>query len=276
MDSSSQNFHPITSTLPQVSGRMSTRVAAILPIELILEGSHRNTLPARAVDIGTGGVCVRTASPIDGALVRQIRFKLDRHDLEFMVSCKWSSPVGSSAGPLSGFVFEHVDARSEAALWSFIQARAMDIATFLRTCGGLTELTFQDAIELALATRIRELESGQIVYGGAESEPCGSIFALFRGNVMIERKAKRRNQQATPMESGELFGGLPTIAGCEPLERAVATSDSTLLEFIDYNTGYLLTYKPTLGSALVRAATFHWVKRATQLLDQASAQAYNG
>jgi hypothetical protein len=238
-------------------------------VELVMEGSGRDVLPARSVDVGIGGICVRTESIIDGALVRRVRFRLGRKDLEFNVTSRWSSPTGSEAGPLTGFVFDEVDSQSESALWSFIQERASELASFFRTCDGLEDLSFQEAVELALITRLREVEPGQVLYGGIGSEPSASIFALFRGHIVVERASARRQQQVIHLESGQFFGGMPVIAGCAPIDRAVATTSSTVLEFLEYNTRYLSMHKPMLAATLIRATTYHWIQRATRLLDRA-------
>ncbi len=215
-----------------------------------------------------GGLCIRTASMIDAAAVQIIRFRLGRHDLEFRVRWRWSSAIPSGEGRFTGFAFEDLDATSEKALWSFIQERAHEVATFLRSCGGLSHLDFQDALELALTTRIREFECGAIVYGRAGDDPSGSLFALFRGSILLKRVGERRNQEIDIVQPGEFFGGMPTIAGCKPLERAVATSTSTVLEFTECITRCVQNTKPQLGTMLIRAASFDWMQRTARLLDR--------
>jgi len=200
--------------------------------------------------------------------VEQLRFTLGRHDLEFDVKVRWRSSPMADEGPLTGFSFDEVDVAAEKALWNFIQERGHELATFLRSCGGLTHLDFQEAIELALTTRIREVERGEIVYGGEGHAPSASIFALFRGSIRLERVNQSRSQEVATVEPSELFGGIPMIAGCSPFERAVATSRSTLLEFVAYNTHYLLSTKPPLAAALIRAASFHWIQRMSHILDR--------
>jgi hypothetical protein len=260
--------YPLPSFLVQASGRVSTRVAAIFPVELVVPGSESPDLLVRSVDVGMGGLCVRTLGALDASKVHRIRFSLGRHDLDFKVEVRWQSPPGSVDGPLLGFSFAEMDATSERSLWHFIQERGHELATFLRSCGGLRHLDFQDAIELALTTRIREVERGEFVYGGTGHSPCASIFALFRGNVLLERVHGERSQEIDVVEPGEFFGGIPLIAGCVLSERAVATSPSTLLEFVEYNTNYLLNTKPPLGASLVRATSFHWVQRLSRVLDR--------
>lgn len=263
---------PRTSATPQASGRVSARVAAIFPVELVLDGSPCSVLHARSLDVGIGGICVRTDSILDGSRIGFVRFKLGRHDLELKVAACWTSSTGSCGGPRIGFVFEKLVPTTEATLWNFIQERALDIATFLRGCRALPDLDFQDALDLALTTRIREVDSGQLVYGSLGNSSSGSIFVVFRGSIMLERATETRNQEVTEVQSGEFFGGLPIVAGSATLDRAVATSSTTLLEFLEYSTNYLLINKPILGAALTRAAMFHCIERMSKLLDRTFAE----
>ena len=162
--------------------------------------------------------------------------------------------------------------RSEAALWNFIQDRGSELGAFLRTCEGFAHLSFQDALELALSTRLREAESGEIIYGIEDSEAGSAIFILFRGSVVLERASGGRHKEIDCVRSSEFFGGLPIIAGCRPIERAVATERSTLLEFSCYQCEYLMNSKPILGARLIRAASYHWTQRVVNFLDQTFSQ----
>ena len=249
--------------------RASTRVAAILPVELVLVQQDRGVLTARSVDIGMQGICVNTRCPIDRDSVGLIRFVLGRDHLELSVTPRWSSETLSDEGPLIGFSFDTVDVRSEASLWNFVQERGRELSRFLRSCDGLDQLTFEDSFELALSTRLRDVERDQMVYGRAGS---ASIFLLFRGSVALERTCDRHGQEFARVQPGEIFGGAPTLAGCTPFERAVATENSTVLEFLAYNVDYLISAKPPLGVALLRAAAFHWMRRFARTLDRLSNQ----
>ena len=162
------------------------------------------------------------------------------------------------------------DIEDGQALWSFIQERGRQLALFLHSCDGLGQLDFQEVFELALTTRLREVEHGQMIYGGAETETSPSILALFRGSVALERASGRRNENFALVKPGELFGGIPMIAGCTPFERAVANKNSTVLEFLGYNVEYLISAKPLVGLALIRAATFHWMQRFSRTLDRSA------
>lgn len=267
----SSGAFPLSPIALSRSRRVSTRVAATLPVELVLDSG--DVVTARSVDIGMGGICAKTGPLLDPDTVRFVRLTLGRHQLDLSATARWSSESIDDLGGLTGFLFGSVDTKSEATLWDFIQERGRELALFLRSCDGLHQIDFQDALELALATRLRTRESTELVYGRAGEEASASIFVLFRGAVVLERAQTHRDKQIiSRIKPGEMFGGIPTIAGCVPFERAVAVEDSTILEFVSHSLEYLLSEKPPLGVALLRAASFHWIRRFSETLDRTFAE----
>jgi hypothetical protein len=250
--------------------RISLRVAALLPVSLVSESGE--SFPAAAVDIGLGGIGVEVTNEISPKLIRLIRLTLDRHHLELEVTCRWFKPVRPGGHSVSGLSFNQLDAKSEGALWNFIQLRGREIALFLRDCDGLSQIEFQDAFELTLAARLRRLEEGELVYDGADLGVSNSIFALFRGAVQLERVRQARVQPISDVGPFQIFGGMPPVAGCVPFERAIATKRSMILQFTGYNVECLLSTKPRLGIALLRAASYHWMRRFAATLDLVPAE----
>ncbi len=263
--------HPLIAVKPikaHPSRRGTVRAATILPVELVFSYSSDDRLPARSVDIGMGGMCVQTESIIDGQAVRAVRVPLDGERVEFTVSSRWSLDLGGSGGPLTGLVFSDVDEVQKAQLWEFIQKRGRELGMFLSSCEGLEQLNFEEALELALATRLREVVSGQLVYRGGDDPGATSICVLMKGAVLLEPAMGRCNQRISTVKPHELFGGLSVVAGCVPFDRAVAVEDCTVLEFSSYSVENLLNIKPHLGVALLRAASFHWMRRFAEVLDR--------
>ena len=250
------------------SRRGTIRVAAILPVELAFSHGVGYDIPARSVDIGMGGMCVQTESIIDTEAVRSVRVALGGNRVEIDVRSRWNTELGGNGGPASGLVFEELGDAMKMWLWDYIQKRGRDLGMFLSSCEGLDQLNFEEALELALSTRLREVRSGDIVYQGGDDEGAASICALMGGSVMLEPANGRCNQRISTVEPRELFGGLPVVAGCMPIERAVAVEDATVLEFSGYAVENLLETKPHLGVALLRAASFHWIRRFAEVLDR--------
>ena len=258
---------PARNTAPP-ERRMSMRVATILPVELVFSNFAGSVLPAHTVDVGMAGICVQTASIIDPQAVRSVRMTLGDHRFELKVHSRWSSDSLSNDGPLTGLAFDSIDSPTKAALWDCIQQRGQELSTFLGSCDGLDQLPFEETFELALTTRLRNLQSGQLIYDAENQRASESIYALMCGSVLLESGEGRRNQQISDVSPREFFGGLPIIAGCAPFERAVVVENCTILEFLGYNVEYLLRAKPGLGVSLLRAASYHWIRRYAETLDE--------
>ncbi len=263
--------HPVIAVKPikaHPSRRGTIRVAAMLPVELVFSGASGGAIPARSVDIGMGGMCVQTGSMIDASAIRAVRVSLGDTRVEIGIRSHWSLEFGGNGGPASGLVFESVNEEVRASLWNYIQRRGHDLGMFLSSCIGLDQLNFEEAFELALATRIRQIPAGDLVYRGGDEERSAAICALMEGSVLLEPANGRFNQQISTVGPRELFGGLSVVAGCVPFERAVAVEDSTVLEFSGYGVENLLNTKSYLGVALLRASSFHWMRRFAEVLDR--------
>jgi len=263
--------HPLITVKPikaHPSRRGSVRVAAIMPVELVFSYGSGNAIPARSIDIGMGGMCVQTTSIIDSEAVRTVRFSLGGNRVGFDVGSRWNTELGGNGGPATGLVFESVDEPSQNCLWDYIQKRGRDLGAFLSSCEGLDQLNFEEALELALATRLREVRAGDLVYRGGDEEASSAISILMTGAVSLEPANGRFSQQIARVEPRELFGGLPVSAGCAAFERAVAIEPSRILEFSAYAVENLLNTKPHLGVCLLRASSFHWMRRFAETLDR--------
>lgn len=263
--------HPLITVKPinaHPSRRGSARVAAMVPVDLVFSYDASNTIPARSIDIGMGGMCVQTTSMIDSDAIRMVRFSLDGNRVGFDVGSRWNTELGGNGGPATGLVFETIDEMSQNSLWEYIQKRGRDLGAFLSSCEGLDQLNFEEALELALATRLREVRAGDLIYRGGDEEASSAISVLMTGSVSLEPANGRYSQQIARVEPRELFGGLPVSAGCAAFERAVAIEPSRILEFSHYAVENLLNTKPHLGVCLLRANSFHWMRRFAQTLDR--------
>jgi CRP-like cAMP-binding protein len=254
--------------IPIRSRRQNMRVAASIPVQLALGTSQYDFLDVTTVDIGMGGICVKTASIIDRTTIRAVRFSLGQQDFSINVESRWGAPGAEGEGLLTGLAFESLDPRFEPGLWRFIQERGGVLGSFIRGCEGLSSLSFQEGLELALETRLREVAAGQIIYGPDATKGGSSIFINFSGAALLERVSDRRHEEIATIHAGAIFGGLPIVAGYPPIERAIAISPVVLLEFDQFNCENMISSKPMLAAALFRAATFHWMCRFSKLLDQ--------
>jgi len=244
-----------------LSHRQSMRVATNLPVSLVISNYPAPFLPARAVYIGVGGLCVQTDTLLDARAVRSVRLLLDDHQLELPVQSRWQSELGTGQEPLTGFEFTRLDEQNELALWDLIQTFGRELAGFLRGCVGLESLGFEDGFNLAMATRLRQVSAGKTLYT-PEDPSSSSIYLLVRGGVVLEEFPEAGSQRRFALvKSGEPFGGLAVAAGCSAFEYAFATEESTILEFPSYTVDHLISTNPLLGIALLRATSYQWVVR---------------
>lgn len=261
--------HPLIAVKPvraHPSRRGSVRVAAMLPVELLFTYSADSSIPARSIDIGMGGMCVQTASIVDAEAIRAVRFQMGANRVHFDVGSRWTTELGGNGSPATGLIFDSLDDASRDALWDFIQLRGRDLGLFLSSCEGLDQLNFEEALELALATRLREVAAGDIIYKGGDAPGASTTYILMSGSAVLEPANGRFSQQIARVRPRELFGGLPVAAGCAPFERAVAVEDCRILEFSGYAVENLLNTKPHLGVCLLRATNFHWMSRFADTL----------
>lgn len=249
------------------SRRASIRVAATIPVELLLDSTGRVGIPAYSVDIGLGGMCVQTTSIIDSETVRAVRFSTGHEKISLQVSSRWSTDLGGNGAPAIGLVFESIDEAQRDALWDLIQMRARELGLFLSSCAGLDQLSFEESVELALATRRRKVPPGEMIYRGGEEPESSAVCVLLDGSAMLEPAQGRFNQWISRIGPRELFGGLPVVANCSAFERAVAIEDASVLEFSAYAVENLLNTKPHLGVCLLRATCFHWMRRFAETLE---------
>ena len=266
--SSTQQIISVKPIKAHPSRRGTIRVALALPVELVFSHGTASSIQAIAIDIGMAGMCVQTKSIIDADAIASVRVSLGGTRVSLKVASRWSVELGGSGSPATGLVFEDLDEMRRNALWDTVQQRGLELGAFLTSCEGLDQLNFEESLDLAFATRLREVERGGFVYNGGDEETAAAIRVLLSGGVALEPVNGRFNQQIAIVRPRELFGGLPVVAGCLPFERAVATEKSMVLEFSGYAVENLLNTKPHLGVTLIRAASFHWMRRFADLLSR--------
>ena len=192
------------------SRRCEIRVATNFPVTLVFSNGASNVIPARSVDIGMGGICVETATIIDYEAVRAVRIPLGKSKIDFDVRPRWSLDLGGSGGPVTGLTFASVDDAKKNALWDLIQERGCELGMFLSGCEGLDQLNFEEALDLALSTRLRIVRRGDLIYTGCDERTAASICLLMSGSVVLEPSMGRMNQRISMVKPREIFGGLPT------------------------------------------------------------------
>ncbi len=243
--------------------RANPRVAAIFDVDLF-DGSV--SLSARAMDIGLGGLCVRTQAVRDTSRVFSVKFRLGMIDVCTAVSTRWISSNSNTGDSLIGLAFEALEPPVEVAIWHFVQERARALASFLLECDGLSSLSLYDALQIGLKTTFREVNAGEIFIDGGLSPHCRSVFVVYRGTVAVEDASSEYQQPFAILGPNALFGRTPVDVSFAPIERAVAANRSRVLVLASRNLDDLASSRPHVASTLFRALKHHYMKRVANLI----------
>ncbi len=247
------------------------RMAACVPVRLHLEGLP-GPLAARSRDIGTGGVCVETGSPFALSSVERIVLDLPTGKMAFAAKGSWQRAPFVGDGLLTGIQFVSPKPEAIHRLWDFVQVQAKECARFLHEGSELGTLSLDDALEIALRTRVRQVPAGRWIYRqGSAGED--SVFMVLSGTVAFEMRSRRDPPiRLKPIGVGGAFGGLPLLAEISHPESALAETDTQLLEIARYTFRYLERTKPLLARcvtrALIRRQTSHLTELAERVVDR--------
>jgi CRP-like cAMP-binding protein len=232
--------------------RCSPRVGACLEAHIQLSGMGR--VPCATRDVGFGGACLETASPFDPSAVQRIEIRLPGvGPLSLHAEGRWQRVA--ETGVLTGIRFCEVSSRAHEELKSFTSERALEVSRFLAELPDLGELPIDEALDLALNSRLRVVPPGTLLYRQGASPPDGdSIYIVVTGRIVLEAAVQHEHEiHLDTLGSRRLFGGLPVLAGVPHVESAVAETKCELLEFSRVAFEYLATAKPLVAHRLVQA-----------------------
>jgi len=225
--------------------RVDARIGSRARVEIFALGMPA-AISGWTCDIGPGGVCVETESPvgIDGA--RRLSLHLEGESLELKVRCRWQREAPGRSGVLSGLQFESLEAAAARAIWRHIYLVAQEVAQFIVSCSSLSDLAFDWAVELALHTRLVHFARGEWIYRqGAFGTRGDSAFLVREGRVTVD---VRNADAATVLEEelgvGRIFGGAPMVANLAHLETAISAVDTILIEIDPFTLDHLQVIHP--------------------------------
>lgn len=252
--------------------RSSPRVAASLPAKLELD---RGSLGCRLRDIGTGGVCVQTDSPFAMASLRRVAVELPDGPLVLEAEGCWQRETALERAVLTGVRFSRVEDADTIRLRKFIEQCVGDLVGFLQGRSELADLSLDEAIDVALASRLREARTGTYVLRAAPPDdgrgapPPDSLFLVVRGSVTL-LMGDRLGAGATleSARAGALFGGSALAAGVPSPFSAIADSDVTLLELDRSALDYLERAKPLVARRLSRAVARRLLRHVGTLAER--------
>lgn len=247
--------------------RSNPRVGADFPVDLYIDGLH-GPLPARARDLGIGGMCVATPSPFSFKSLHRAVLSLPDRILELEAEGRWQRSTPGDQVVLSGLAFTRTDEEVLNVLWDLVLDNAKQLARFLHSKSDLSCLDIEEAMGLAQVTRYREVPRGHAIYREDVFEPGeDSIFLVAKGTVVLEARVRgARNVAFDRLGPGKLFGGTPLLAEVPNSETAVADNDCRLMEIDRSAFEYLCSAKPWLAQRVSQAVSIANARRARQVL----------
>lgn len=233
--------------------RSAPRVACSVMGELQLGGMGK--IPCRLRDVGTGGVCVQTPSPFALSSLRSVTMHLAGELLTLDVEGCWQREATLERAIFTGLRFARPAAVDRERMRKFVEQAAQELTDFLQNRSDLRDLGLDEALDVALASRLREAPTGTFIC--REGHPRAgddSLFAVMRGTVTLAATGDRENEiEVDRVTAGSVFGGVPLIADVPSPVSAVAASDVTLLELDRSAFRYLERAKPLVAHRLARS-----------------------
>lgn len=251
--------------------RSNPRVGVDLPIE-IHSGEFAGALLGRTRDLSIGGACIATQSPFSFKSLRRIVLRLPTRSLSLEANGCWQREDPVENLILTGVSFDNPPPESLEVVWDLVLDAGKKLARFLYERTALRELGLEEAMGLAQVTRLRTMQTGDMIYRqGTRHESSDSIFLIAEGSVTLQVRVRDAIEQPLcQLGPGDLFGGLPLLADLPHADSAVANSTLRLLEVDGSAYRHLRTMKPWLGHRLGVALLRVHALRMSQTLGLAS------
>jgi len=253
--------------------RSSPRVAASLSAEITLAGQP-GAISCRLRDVGTGGVCLQTPSPFALSSLRTVTLHLPGGTLRVEAEGCWQREATLERAVMTGVRFVRLEHDASARIRKFVEQAAQELTQFLQNRTDLEDLRLDEALDLALASRLREAPTGTLICREGQSRPGDdSLFIVVRGSVTLAATGTRENEiEVERVVQGGLFGGLPLVTDLPPPVSAMVENDVTLLELDRSAFRYLERAKPLVAHRLARSIVVQQVAQfrtiVQRLVDQ--------
>lgn len=250
-----------------IDARKNPRVGTDFPVDVHASGLT-GQLPARARDLGIGGMCIATASPFEFKSIHRVSLNLPSQRLEVEAEGRWQRSTPGDMVVLTGIAFVRPSDELLELLWDQVLEGAKQLARFLHARSDLSSLDIEEAMGLAQLTRYREIPRGQTIHReDVMEEGEESIFLVAQGEVVLEARVRgARNVPFDRLGPGRLFGGTPLLTELAPSETALAATDCRLLEIDRSAFEYLCAAKPWLAQRLSLVVARAQARRAREVL----------
>jgi hypothetical protein len=252
---------------PRLLGRRSLpRVPVDLALTLHLAGLP--ALPARAREIGVGGVCIATPTRLPLAELRRVSLHSLDTRLKLDVEVRWQAETPGRDGFLAGLEFTNVNPWSRDALWDIVHSQTKRLASLVSRETDLEVIGLADLVDLIHAMRIRDGGTGEVLFRrGCRQAGDDSIFLLLSGKVAIETASRDgRRVSLGEARAGELLCSNALLGAAEPLETALVSEASSLFEISRASFGFIQAVHPLLAAALTTILVRRYVGRQHEAL----------
>jgi CRP-like cAMP-binding protein len=253
---------------------LGRRSLARVPMDLTLRLHLANLpgpLPARARDLGVGGLCISTPTcfPLDD--LRRVSLFHPQEKFEVPVEGRWQTEVAGRDAYLSGARFHEVDARTLDRLWDSVHAQTKHFSRWLSQQSELSSVALSDLIELLQAMRLRDLGSGESLFRqGSRQHGEDSIFVVVSGRIVLETCSPRgRKTLLGNAGRGQVIAGSTVLYGGPPAESAIVSEAASLLEISRSSLAFVRAVCPALAADLITIATRAYLERQRAALNQA-------
>jgi CRP-like cAMP-binding protein len=260
-----------SSTARKLLGRRSL---ARVPMDLTLRLHLANLpgpLPARARDLGVGGLCISTPTcfPLNDLIRVSLLHPKERFDVP--IEGRWQTEVPGRDAYLSGVRFHEVDARTLDRLWDSVHAQTKHLSRWLSRQSELSSVALSDLVELLQSMRLRDLGSGESLFRqGSRQLGEDSIFVVVSGRIVLETSSPRgRKTLLGSAGSGQVIAGSAVLYGAPSTESAIVSEAASLLEISRSSLSFVQATCPALAADLIAIATRTYLERQRAALNQA-------
>lgn len=267
---------PASSPLPvgapphPLERRSIPRIAACLSGAIAI-GDPPGWIPCTLRDIGSGGACIQTPSPIALVELHRLRVDLPSGPLEARVSGRWQRNADPERAIFTGVRFETLNSELARQIEEFMQQRSHELVRFLVEHSDFADLSLDEAMALALCSRLRGSGSSRyMVLAGPLNQSDDSMFIVLEGVVVIETRIRSVRLEVRRVERGGVFGGIAMLAPVKPFFSAVAGKNALMLELEAYSFEYLERSKPLFARRIAEVVISRYVNQLSDCIEEVS------
>jgi CRP-like cAMP-binding protein len=256
---------------PRFLGRRSlARVPIDIALRLHVAGLP-GPLPARARDLGLGGLCVVTPTCFALSDLRRVAILDVNERLEVDAEGRWQAAFPGRDAFLSGVRFLNLEAGVRGRIWDIVHDQTKQLSTWLSQRSELKSVDLADLVELIHVMRVRESATGEVVFEqGSRHVGDDSILIVTNGSVTVETSSARGHKvELARVTRGQVLGGSALLCAAAPLETAIVSEPSTFLEISRGSLGFLQVVYPMLAAELTTLLMRIYVERQQAALNRA-------